>query len=472
MSKGLMNPYLKTFWRTKADTKILKGGRASSKTWDIAGMAIWVAHNYTTKFLCMRQFQAKIQESVYAILIIRIEQFGLLDHFEILKSSIVHKTTGSSFHFYGIHRNIAEIKGFEGANIAWIEEAEGLTKEQWSTIEPTIRAEGAECWLSFNPQFVSDFIMTFKDDPENGTLVKEINYPDNPFLSDSMLRKIDRAKELDYEWFEHIYLGVPLSDSDKVIIPRKWIEASIDAHKLLGLEIAGDKEIGFDVADSGADKCATIERHGILATFGEQWKGLPDELFKSTKRVYDRALAIGADIRYDSIGVGAGTGSNIIEINDRRYEQQLPGKIKFTQFGAGGKVINGDLPYIDLVGYGTQEVLNKDFFSSNKSQAWWEVSDRFRNTYNLVKAHNEGAELPTFEDHELIAISSDIEGLADLVNELSTPFKDFDKLGRVKVESKEDLDKRGIKSPNYADAFIIAFAPKERTGLTMFDIEW
>ncbi|MCP4833084.1 MAG: hypothetical protein GY886_12810, partial [Gammaproteobacteria bacterium] len=181
---------------------------------------------------------------------------------------------------------------------------------------------------------------------------------------------------------------------------------------------------------------------------------------------------IGADIRYDSIGVGAGTGSNIIEINDRRYEQQLPGKIKFTQFGAGGKVINGDLPYIDLVGYGTQEVLNKDFFSSNKSQAWWEVSDRFRNTYNLVKAHNEGTELPTFEDHELIAISSDIEGLADLVTELSTPFKDFDKLGRVKVESKEDLDKRGIKSPNYADAFIIAFAPKERTGLTMFDIEW
>ena len=73
-----LNPALKSFWKTKADTKVLKGGRASTKTWDTAGFAIFLASKYTVKFLCMRKFQNKIKESVYAILKLRIEEFGIL----------------------------------------------------------------------------------------------------------------------------------------------------------------------------------------------------------------------------------------------------------------------------------------------------------------------------------------------------------------------------------------------------------
>ena len=37
---------------------------------------------------------------------------------------------GSEFAFYGIERNVDEIKSFEGCDILWIEEAHNLTKEQ------------------------------------------------------------------------------------------------------------------------------------------------------------------------------------------------------------------------------------------------------------------------------------------------------------------------------------------------------
>ena len=96
-TRPTLNPALKDFWKTKADTKVLKGGRASSKTWDAAGFAIFLASKYTVKFLCMRQFQNKIKESVYAILKIQIERFGLLNEFDILASEIKHKKTG--FHW-------------------------------------------------------------------------------------------------------------------------------------------------------------------------------------------------------------------------------------------------------------------------------------------------------------------------------------------------------------------------------------
>ena len=56
----------------------------------------------------------------------------------------------------------------------------------------------------------------------------------------------------------------------------------------------------------------------------------------------------------------------------------------------------------------------------------------------------------------MISIDSNCEHVEQLITELSTPYKDFDKAGRYKVESKEDLAERGVKSPNLADSFIMA----------------
>ena len=92
---------------------------------------------------------------------------------------------------------------------------------------------------------------------------------------------------------------------------------------------------------------------------------------------------------------------------------------------------------------------NAEFFSNLKAQAWWQVADRARNTYNAL---NNGH---SFDSDEMLSISSSVKYLERLKTELSTPKRDFDKAGRVKVESKEDLAKREIDSPNLADAFIM-----------------
>lgn len=449
-SKPSLNPALKDFWQTKADNKILKGGRASSKTWDCAGFAIFLACNYTVKFLCVRQFQNKIKESVYANLIIQIERFGLQDEFSILKTEIVHKYTKSSFHFYGIHRNIAEIKGFEGADICWIEEGEGLTKEQWSIIEPTLRNDGAECWILYNPRLVSDFVETFHT--SEGTIVRHINYDENPFLSDTMLRKINRLKEQDYEEYEHIYLGVPRKDDDNVVIKRSHIEAAIDAHIKLGIAPIGNKQSGFDVADSGSDLCSHVVVHDIVAVWGEHWKAKEDELLESCTRVYSKALSFDSEITYDSIGVGASCGAKFKELNDERKTEPGYREIKYKKFIAGAAVVNPDEYYVDT---DEEKITNKDFFENLKAQAWWLVAERFRNTYNAVTKGHE------FKKSELISISSDMPNLSNLITELSTPRRKFSKKGKVMVESKEDLAKRDIPSPNDADAFIMCYAPQE-----------
>jgi len=53
--------------------------------------------------------------------------------------------------------------------------------------------------------------------------------------------------------------------------------------------------------------------------------------------------------------------------------------------------------------------------------------------------------------------SGSIAGDPELLREVTLPTYDYDKKGRYKVESKDDMKKRGLRSPDLADAFIITF---------------
>jgi phage terminase large subunit len=446
-TRATLNPILRDFWTRPARNRVLFGGRSSSKSWDAAGFAIFLASNYRVKFLCVRQFQNKIAESVYTLLKIQIERFGLQDDFTILRDSIVHNATGSEFIFYGLWRHIDEIKSTEGVDVCWIEEAHNLTKEQWDILEPTLRSDASQFWIIFNPRLVTDFVYRrFVSNTPPKTVVRQINYTENPFLSQTILDVIEAKREEDRDDYEHIYLGVPRTDDDAVIIKRSWIQAAIDARKVLGLPATGSCRIGYDVADDGDDRCATVEAHGIEAVAIDEWKAGEDELLKSASRVHAQAMLSGAEIDYDSIGVGAFSGAHFKALNE---QTQRP--VVYHKFNASGAILN---PRARIDPRDPQSPMNEDFYLNLKAQAWWEVAARFRNTFNAVRKGMH------YEPGELISISSECDHLSALIDELSTPRRDYDGSGKVKVESKKDLAKREIKSPNKADAFIMAFAPR------------
>ena len=438
-----LNPNLTNFWFDgdpcddnfiKVRHRVLYGGRASSKSWEFAGMAAYISANYKTRFLCVRRFQNKIKESVYSLISSQIDRFEF-DGFDVQAANIYHQN-GSDFTFYGIERNVDEIKSFEGADVLWIEEAHNLTKEQWDILEPTIRKQGSEIWISFNPRLITDFVYQrfIVNTPPNSN-IRLINYTENKFVSETMLAAIKAKREEDEEEYQHIYLGVPLSDDDMAIIKRSWIEASIDAHLHLDIDMSGVNCVGYDVADSGEDKNAIVITNGAICTHIEEWKGGENELRESALRAWSHVDANGFLV-YDSIGVGAHVGSTL---------QSISAANRYFKFNAGGAVENPTEIY-------APGIRNGEKFENLKAQAWQTVADRFRNTYNAI---NKGMK---FEPHQLISISSEIAGLESLKSELSTPHKKFSKRGYDMVETKDELKKRDIKSPNKADAFIMAYS--------------
>jgi phage terminase large subunit len=444
----MLNPALRGFYESQDIRNfVLYGGRASTKTYHTAAFCVFLAMNYRAKFLCTRQFQNRISDSVKTVIEECIYKLKKESEFHITETGIVYPATGANFTFLGIQRNLKEIKGIANVDVLWIEEAEDLTAEQWKVLEPTIREEGSKIFIVFNPKLASDFVyQRFVVNPPEKTLVRLINYTENPFLSQTMRDIIEDHKARDFEEYEHIYLGVPLTDDERVIIKSTWIEAAIDAHIKLGFEAAGKKVIGFDVADDGADRCANVQSHGSVVLWGEEWKGGEDELLKSCSRTYRNAIQRECDIVYDCIGVGASAGAKFDELNSATDRAAF--KIRYTKFNAGGAV---EYPEKFYAQDKMARIKNKDYFSNVKAQVWWLLADRFRNTYDAI---TNGTKYPV---DELISISSQFPLLAKLKAELSTPKRDFDLNGRVKVESKKDLAKRDVASPNCADALVMCY---------------
>jgi phage terminase large subunit len=234
-----------------------------------------------------------------------------------------------------------------------------------------------------------------------------------------------------------------------VLIPAIYARACIDAHEKLGFGRTGARTLGFDIMDGGKDWNTTVCGHGSIVYDIQKWQHKEDESRKSYRRVYNLAAQEGADIVYDSIGVGSNAGSSFAEFNELRTSEQGYIKIKFTGFNAGDKVVDPDRDY-------SEGKTNGDKFANLKAQATWGFADRVKNTYMALEHGYE------FEEDELISFDSETiapEMLEEFVSEMSRILRDTDNNGRDKVESKKDLAKRGIPSPNLFDGGVMVYAP-------------
>jgi len=243
---------------------------------------------------------------------------------------------------------------------------------------------------------------------------------------------------------------------EDIFIPSEYVKACIDAHEKLGFGGFGTKVSGLDVADEGGDKNAQICAYGPLIIDIQEW-GRGD-IVKTTKRACNYAIEAGMDeLVYDNIGIGAGVKGKINELQEIAESMGSSLPLEVTGFNAGAAVANPKKFYTD----GKK---NKDMFENAKAQGWWLLRDRCHKTYRAVV---EGEEYP-FE--ELLSIPSELEYSSQLVSELSWPKRETDQVGRVRVESKKKMKRRGVTSPNLAEALVMCYAPKKVARLIRVEI--
>lgn len=163
--------------------KVARGGRGSGKSWSFARAILIRCLQRETRVLCTREVQKSIQQSVHQLLSDQIAGMGVSSKFEVLNNEI-RGPHGSCIYFSGLSDVTAtSLKSFEGVDICWCEEAQTISDKSWKTLIPTIRKEGSEIWVSYNPELETDPTHDrFVTNPPPDCVSVLMNYSDNPWF--------------------------------------------------------------------------------------------------------------------------------------------------------------------------------------------------------------------------------------------------------------------------------------------------
>jgi len=273
------------------------------------------------------------------------------------------------------------------------------------------------------------FSFTWRDDPRKDDAWYEKQQRE--------LDPVTLAQEVDVNYSASV---------EGVVIPSAWVQAAIGAHLKLGIESTGQKYAGLDVADEGNDKNAFAARHGFLLTFLQSWSGKNSDIYRSVERAFALCEELEHDLfYYDADGLGAGVRGDARVINEARASLGKS-RIQDEPFQGSGAVWQPD-------GEMVAKRKNKDYFANAKAQSWWALRLRFEKTHRAVVDKLE------YNPDDIISIDPNLPELTLLTMELSQPTYSINQVGKIVIDKQPE----GTRSPNLADAVMIAYQPGSRS---------
>ena len=392
----------------KKRIKFYHGGRGGGKSYAIADALLIKGTQEKLFIACLREIQDTIKDSVHKLLADRISYYGL-EEYEIKDSEIVSRKTETRFIFKGLRdQDPQKIKSLEGVDIAWIEEAQTITKKSWDILNPTIRKDGSEVWISMNREEENDPLwVALAANPDERTLVVKVNYYDNPFCPDELKLQAEKCKEQDYDDYLHIWEGEPIQQGNEKLISAKAVKKALETV----IDTPNNSQpliVGVDPARMGDDATAICYRKGRQAFNIQSYR---------KKNVVEVANIVTSIILQDNparvnIDVG-GLGVGVYDILvDRGYDNV----VRAVNFAS--------------------EAQDGEKYGNRRAEMWARVNDWLN------------SELPV----------SIIDKSQGILTDLTAPKKDADRLQRLLLEKKKDIKKRIGRSTDVGDALALTFA--------------
>lgn len=267
------------------------------------------------------------------------------------------------------------------------------------------------------------FTFSWRDDPRKGEDWYE--------SQKTKLDPVTLAQEVDMDY---------AAAAEGVLIPSAWIQSAVGAHERLRMRASGVRCGGLDVADEGKDRNAFAGRHGTRLEFLRSWSGSGSDLFETVHKAFGCCDENHYEaFWYDADGLGAGVRGDARSINEQRHERRhiTAEAYRGSEAPTSGELLDGRA--------------NGDTFANMKALAWWSLRMRFEATHRAVNGG--GVDLETRDS--IISIAPDLPELPQLLQELSQPTYSINAAGKFVV----DKTPAGFKSPNLADAVVIAFSP-------------
>lgn len=207
--------------------------------------------------VCIREVQKDLAQSSKALIESKLSahQIGEKDGFKVFRELIQTPGDGVII-FKGMNDYTADsIKSLEGFKRAWWEEAQSATLHSLNLLRPTLRADGAERWFSWNPRRKTDPVDVMFRGPEkpSGAVVVRANWKDNPWFTAELEQERQDCLRQQPDQYGTIW------DGDYVtVVAGAYYAASLNAAKEAGRigRVAADPlltiRLFFDIGGTGA----------------------------------------------------------------------------------------------------------------------------------------------------------------------------------------------------------------------------
>lgn len=202
---------------------LLEDGTVTHNSWSIARALLLEASTNPYRYLCAREVQNSLAESVHQLLSDQIELLRMEHRFDIQEGGIYGRDVHSQFLYTGLAKQTKEsIKSYERINRVWVEEAQKVSKRSWDILLPTIRVPGSEIWMSLNPDLETDeTYVRFVVSPPRGAVVIHLNFRDNPWLTPELAMEEQATRIRSKEDHDNIWEGKPRSASEGAVYQRE-----------------------------------------------------------------------------------------------------------------------------------------------------------------------------------------------------------------------------------------------------------
>lgn len=294
------------------------------------------------------------------------------------------------------------LQGFHSENILFvIDEASGIPDEVFQVAEGALSTDGAFVLMAANPTRMDGYFYDSHHKMRARWAALHWNGEDSPMVSRDYIADM-AAKYGQESAIYRIRVRGDFAGNPDGTIPLDMIEAA----QRRDVKDFGDEVWGLDVARFGEDRTALAKRRkNAMRVPVESWRGKDTmQTAGLVKLRYDAAMKKPEAIFVDVIGLGAG-------VVDRMKELGLP-----------------------VVGINVAEQPSaNDNYMRLRDELWFKAREWFA-----------GRDVAICDDESLVA-------------ELTLPTYKVTSSGKIQVESKDDLKKRGVVSPDLADAFCLTF---------------
>ena len=402
----------------------------------------------------MREVMNSIKYSCKSAIEKKIDHLGFGPQFTKSTHQELRHANGGICFFQGMS-NVTEesIRGLEDIDVLWFEEAQAMSRRSWEILEPTIRANHSEIWLTFNPRERTDPVWELKEYfeqfPQKNVLVFKTNWHRNAFFTKENEESRLRMKVQNPERYAHVWLGEP----DDGATARKLLPYGDLLQVTKKKETSGHIYAGLDIADTGQDRNALVIRQGPCIIYHERWSGV--RINDTVRRAVRICTEMGvAKLYFDETGLGAGAGSKLIDL---KREGKLGFMFEGVNFGSG---VRNPRKVWGMQGH--KPVRQNDRYERRTSQ----LGDTLRMRLHASLARLRGNE--NVPEENCLWIDPNIKDRRQLLTNLSQPEENETVSGKMTIVKQPKPEGATAKppSPDSYDAAILAFATDSNFGVT------